>query len=89
MIASFLNANPLPLLSTKLSSAYPQIPNSGYWRDVTAGDGSIGPRWIPKPELKNYKVEIRLHIFKRDYGVIARAYRFPSHRIYSTSKTRR
>jgi hypothetical protein len=30
------------------------------WRDVTAGDGSIGPKWIPKPELKNYKVEIRL-----------------------------
>jgi len=23
------------------------------WRDVTAGDGSIGPKWIPKPELKS------------------------------------
>jgi serine/threonine protein kinase len=22
------------------------------WRDVTAGDGSLGPKWIPKPELK-------------------------------------
>jgi len=30
------------------------------WRDVTAGDGSTGPKWIPKPELKTYRVEIRL-----------------------------
>jgi hypothetical protein len=34
------------------------------WRDVTAGDGSIGPKWIPKPELKIYKVVMGGYIRK-------------------------
>jgi hypothetical protein len=43
------------------------------WRDLTAGDGSIGPKRIPKPELKSYEVETRL-LISEGYGVIARAY---------------
>jgi hypothetical protein len=34
------------------------------WRDVTAGDSLIGPKWIPKPELKNYKVVMGGYIRK-------------------------
>jgi hypothetical protein len=43
------------------------------WRDVTVGDGSIGPKWIPRPELKSYEVETRL-LISEGCGIIARAY---------------
>jgi hypothetical protein len=40
----------IPILDEMVRSICCKSPSS--WRDVTAGDGSLGPKWIPKPELK-------------------------------------